>query len=594
MANADSFTIGDLNYTEIYGTDRTVSVKAANTKISGDLVIPSTIKYGTKEYTVTTIGQSAFESCNNLTSVDIPNTVTGYIGMYAFCNCTNLTTITIPNSINEIAGLTFGNCINLKSITLPESIKSISGSAFANCRSLTTINIPKSVTRIGMGPFSGCTNLEVINVDIDNENYASFDGALYNKSLTEMIQCPGAKTSITFPSTLTTLWNEAMTGCIGFTSVNVPNSVTEIGISTFTGCTNLTSITISKSITKFWPSSFQGCNNLTSTILQSIIPPTYSELGNNQDNWFYYSNIKLYVPNSALDTYKTAEGWSKAKQQLIGYSTTETISQDGLQYIIDLCEHTGVVTYAEQNSLQNYDGMLSVDVQETVEYDGEAYTVTAIGDEAFNNCWGLKAVSLPSTLQTVGQLAFGYCTSLRSVSIPEEVTKIDNEAFTGCSALASVEIGSSVETIGDYAFFGCTGLSELKVPASVKTIGENAFMGIHWIKEVHAQASEPIDAPTSAFSANAYKNATLVVPDGAVDSYKAHPTWSNFLEIRQASDSPTRIEVIDGALEVKGSNNVRVYDMKGGQVYSGSAGHIELSTGIYLVVTDTMSKKVKI
>ena len=256
--------------------------------------------------------------------------------------------------------------------------------------------------------------------------------------------------------------------------------------------------------------------------------------------------------------------------------------------------HTAVVTFAEENSLANYEGMQSVIVPETVEYDGETYTVTGIGDEAFNNCWGLKAVSLPSTLQSIGKLAFGYCTSLRSVTIPEEVTIVDNEAFTGCSALASVTIGGSVETIGDYAFFGCTGLASLHVPESVKTIGENAFMGIHWINEVHAKASEPAEAPVSAFSTNAYRNATLVVPDGSVDSYKAHPTWSNFLEIRENSDIPTKIEVVDGAIVVKGSDNVRVYNASGAQVYSGAAGRIELPGGIYLVATDSVSKKVRL
>ena len=304
-----------------------------------------------------------------------------------------------------------------------------------------------------------------------------------------------------------------------------------------------------------------------------------------------YSKVDLYVPYQSVEAYKSAEGWSKFAN-IVGLEHDETIG--GLKYILNPANRTAVVTYAEQNSLANYEGMQSVIVPETVAFDGESYTVVGIGDEAFNNCWGLKAVSLPSTLQSIGKLAFGYCTSLRSVTIPEEVTIVDNEAFTGCSALASVTIGGSVETIGDYAFFGCTGLASLYVPESVKTIGENAFMGIHWINEVHAKSSEPAEAPVSAFSTNAYRNATLVVPDGSVDSYKAHPTWSNFLEIRENSDIPTKIEVVDGAIVVKGSDNVRVYSASGAQVYSGAAGRIELPGGIYLVATDSVSKKVRL
>ena len=304
-----------------------------------------------------------------------------------------------------------------------------------------------------------------------------------------------------------------------------------------------------------------------------------------------YSGVDLYVPYQAVEAYKSADIWSKF-DNIVGLEHDETIG--GLKYILNPANRTAVVTYAEENSLANYEGMQSVIVPETVAFDGESYTVVGIGDEAFNNCWGLKAVSLPSTLQSIGKLAFGYCTSLRSVTIPEEVTIVDNEAFTGCSALASVTIGGSVETIGDYAFFGCTGLASLHVPESVKTIGENAFMGIHWINEVHAKASEPAEAPVSAFSTNAYRNATLVVPDGSVDSYKAHPTWSNFLAIRENSDIPTKIEVVDGAIVVKGSDNVRVYNASGTQVYSGAAGRIELPGGIYLVATDSVSKKVRL
>ena len=302
--------------------------------------------------------------------------------------------------------------------------------------------------------------------------------------------------------------------------------------------------------------------------------------------------VTLYVPYQSVEAYKSAYlCWSQFAN-IVGLEHYETIG--GLKYILNPANRTAVVTYVEQNSLANYEGMQSVIVPETVAFDGESYKVVGIGDEAFNNCWGLKAVWLPSTLQSIGKLAFGYCTSLRSVTIPEEVTIVDNEAFTGCSALASVTIGGSVETIGDYAFFGCTGLASLHVPESVKTIGENAFMGIHWINEVHAKSSEPAEAPVSAFSTNAYRNATLVVPDGSVDSYKAHPTWSNFLEIRENSDIPTKIEVVDGAIVVKGSDNVRVYSASGAQVYSGAAGRIELPGGIYLVATDSVSKKVRL
>ena len=522
-----------------------------------------------KEYaipnSVTSIGNYAFWGCRGLTSVIIPKSVTS-IGYYAFYSCHGLTSVTIPNAVTSIGNYAFYFCSGLTSVTLPNSVTSIGSYAFHLCRGLQLIEIPGSVKKIGTNAFGACDKLEAIKVDSSNPYYKSIDGVLFDSAATTLIQfpCGKAEQEYIISNSVTSIGNCAFWACSGLTSVILPNSVTSIGYDAFYSCYGLTSITS-----------------------LALTPPVCGSEGIIND----YSKVDLYVPYQAVEAYKSADIWSKF-DNILGLEHDETIG--GLKYILKPENMTAVVTYAEENSLANYEGMQSVIVPESVAFDGESYTVVGIGDEAFNNCWGLKAVSLPSTLQSIGKLAFGYCTSLRSVTIPEEVTIVDNEAFTGCSALASVTIGGSVETIGDYAFFGCTGLASLHVPESVKTIGENAFMGIHWINEVHAKASEPAEAPVSAFSTNAYRNATLVVPDGSVDSYKAHPTWSNFLEIRQNSDIPTKIEVVDGAIVVKGSDNVRVYNASGAQVYSGAAGRIELPGGIYLVATDSVSKKVRL
>ncbi|MDE6228604.1 MAG: leucine-rich repeat domain-containing protein, partial [Muribaculaceae bacterium] len=242
--------------------------------------------------------------------------------------------------------------------------------------------------------------------------------------------------------------------------LTIPNSVTYIGDGAFYYCSGLTSVTLPNSVTSIGAQALYYCSGLTSITSLALTPP----ISDSQDIINDYSKVTLYVPNQAIEAYKSAEGWSEFAN-IVGLEHDETIG--GLKYILNPANRTAVVTFAEENSLANYEGMQSVIVPETVAFDGESYTVVGIGDEAFNNCWGLKAVSLPSTLQSIGKLAFGYCTSLRSVTIPEEVTIVDNEAFTGCSALASVTIGNSVETIGDYAFFGCTGLASLHVPESV-------------------------------------------------------------------------------------------------------------------------------
>ena len=564
----------------LFDSAATTLIQFPSEKAEKEYIIPNS---------VTSIAHDAFYKCRGLTSVIIPNSVTS-IGNSAFYYCRGLTSVTIPNAVTSIGSMAFENCSGLTSVTIPNSVTSIGDHAFKYCSSLQFIEIPGSVQKIGDNAFGNCDKLEAIKVDSSNPYFKSIDGVLFDSSATTLIQFPKGKAEKEYviPNSVISISDCALIACSGLTSVTIPNSVTSIGGSAFEDCSGLTSVTIPNSVTSIGNYAFSNCYGLSSITSLALTPPV---CGSGYIFTNSSSTENLYVPYQSVEAYKSAEGW-RWFANIVGLEHDETIG--GLKYILKPENKTAVVTYVEPNSLANYEGMQSVIVPETVEYDGESYTVVGIGDEAFNNCWGLKAVSLPSTLQSIGKLAFGYCTSLRSVTIPEEVTIVDNEAFTGCSALASVTIGNSVETIGDYAFFGCTGLASLHVPESVKTIGENAFMGIHWINEVHAKASEPAEAPVSAFSTNAYRNATLVVPDGSVDSYKAHPTWSNFLEIRQNSDIPTKIEVVDGAIVVKGSDNVRVYNASGAQVYSGAAGRIELPAGIYLVATDSVSKKVRL
>ena len=532
---------------------------AGNMAASGSITIPEQVRDGSGTwFTVIAIGQGGFME-RPITSVSISNSVI-YIKGAAFADCKNLKTVRLGNSVEELMGSAFDGCTNLTTINIPNSIKTIGNSVFKDCSSLMSIELPESITKIGDYAFDGCLNLSQINLT----------------------------------NSITSINKYTFRNCSNLTDFEIPPTIIQIGDNAFEGCVKITKLQLPSSVNQLGANAFKSCSNLTYIASYAITPPVCNPNTNYEPfDSIIYANTTLYVPNESIEAYKLSAGWNKFAN-IKGFKSEDTIDDNSLTYIFDITTHTAVVTFAEENSLANYEGMQSVIVPETVEYDGETYTVTGIGDEAFNNCWGLKAVSLPSTLQSIGKLAFGYCTSLRSVTIPEEVTIVDNEAFTGCSALASVTIGGSVETIGDYAFFGCTGLASLHVPESVKTIGENAFMGIHWINEVHAKASEPAEAPVSAFSTNAYRNATLVVPDGSVDSYKAHPTWSNFLEIRENSDIPTKIEVVDGAIVVKGSDNVRVYNASGAQVYSGAAGRIELPGGIYLVATDSMSKKVRL
>lgn len=117
----------------------------------------------------------------------------------------------------------------------------------------------------------------------------------------------------------------------------------------------------------------------------------------------------------------------------------------------------------------------SVSIPSSVVYNGVSYSVTTIGNSAFNDCRSLTSVSIPNSVTAIGVQAFYNCRSLISVYIPSSVTTFESDAFSYCSSLTSVTIPNSVTTIGDRAFFMCYSLASVTIPNSVITIGSSAF-----------------------------------------------------------------------------------------------------------------------
>ena len=133
--------------------------------------------------------------------------------------------------------------------------------AFYGCSGLTSLTIPSSVTSIGKGAFYGCSNLTSLTIpsSVISIGSSAFRG------------CSGL-TSLTIPSSVTSIGNSAFFGCSSLTSLTIPSSVTSIGDDTFRDCSGLTSLTISSGVTSIGISAFEGCSSLTSlTIPSSVI-----------------------------------------------------------------------------------------------------------------------------------------------------------------------------------------------------------------------------------------------------------------------------------------------------------------------------------
>ena len=101
----------------------------------------------------------------------------------------------------------------------------------------------------------------------------------------------------------------------------------------------------------------------------------------------------------------------------------------------------------------------SVTIPATVTYDGEEYSVTSIGDNAFSFCRKMTSVTIPNSVTSIGVSAFSDCSGLSSITIPNSVTSIKESAFTHCSGLTSVTIPNSVTSINNLTFYCCSGLT---------------------------------------------------------------------------------------------------------------------------------------
>ena len=280
----------------------------------------------------------------------------------------------------------------------------LGNSAFEGCSSLTSLTIPSSVTSIGAFAFKGCSGL----------------------------------TSLTIPSGVTSIGNSAFEGCSSLTSLTIPSSVTSIGAFAFKGCSGLTSLTIPSGVTSIGESAFWDCSGLTSLIILSSVT---------------------------------------------------RISREAFRY----CS-----------------GLTSLIIPSSV---------TSIDEQAFWGCSGLTSLTIPSSVTSIGYAAFYDCSSLTSLTIPSSVTSIGRSAFSGCSGLTSLTIPSGVTSIGEAAFSGCSGLTSLTIPSSVTSIGRSAFSGCSGLTSIYVYLEKLPELGTYIFSGCDANNCKVYVPTGTYDDY---------------------------------------------------------------------------
>lgn len=505
------------------------TVVQGDTPYSGDVVVPSSVSYDGNTYSVTAIGETAFESCSELISIALPNTVTT-IGYAAFYNCSSLASVSMGNSVT-----------------------SIGVHAFFLCSSLVSITLPASVISIGTDAFLDCENLEEIIVAEGNNSYSSVDGVLYDKNKTTLLKCPDKKSQVTIPTSVTAIENGAFTGCHGLTTIEIPNSVKSISSQAFFSCRNLTTVSIGNSVTAIGNGAFSNCTSLEEIIVAEENPS--------------YSSVEGALYNKDQTVLSK---WPDKKLNVSIPNSVTAIGNCAFEYCSELTSITlpeSVTTIGEW-AFSRCSGLTSIDIP---------HAVKNIGYQAFSYCSNLTSISIGNAVIVIGDYAFENCNSLTLVAMGNSVSAIGNYAFSGCSSLPSITLPASVTRIGANAFWGCNNLQKIySWPQNPPEIAFNTFSIDHY-------TSSTLYIPTgckSKYEANPnwYNFMNMVEIQSSVD---------------EIDRQELHIYVVDCTLHVENDGAAyRVYSASGKAVYAGNVATLSLAPGVYVVCTENDVQKV--
>lgn len=438
---------------------------------TGDLVIPDSVFVQFQgPVPVKGIQSHAFMNCSGLTSVVIPNTVK-VIGEFAFYMCTGLTSVTMPNTLstitqnyannnntysfvaNAIAPFTFSGCFQLSgNITIPEGVTTISDHAFTSTN-ISSITWPTTVTTIGGVAFANCSNLG----------------------------------SVTIPGSVTTIEGGAFLQCYKTETINVPSSVS------------------------FSDYSYGWQEYPANTTFQLVKNINYT--------------------GSLIDTNNTYGVGAWGARTLNGYIENGVVYRNQSKRTITACNY-------EQTSVSL------------------PSSVDTIGFCAFLWHYDLTQVTMPEGVVEIGANAFTSCSGLSQIDIPSSVAKIDDYAFSYCSGLSEITLPATFTNLGLEAFSGCE-LDTLRMLGSVPPTYNNQYVG-----EISMTTGDTI-----WYYDTSLVDIPIVVPCHAGSAYRHAEGWSMCNNIID----PCGDEVIYYTVTVNSADTTMGTVSAGGEVEDGDS-----------------------
>lgn len=526
---------------------------------------------------IITIEQNAFNGCNSITSFVIPVSVTS-IGAQAF-NCSSLVDVYYNGTLDEWMKIDMSyptwnpmyyadnlyvhngeTYEKVEELVIPEGVTTITESLLLGFSGAKNITIPSTVTSIDENTFSTLLSLEnvyyngtledLFNITFTNRN-GYVDAIMVNASHLYMKEDGEyfEVTSITVPSTVTTINDYALKDFTNLETLIIHDAVEYIGYGSFLGCSNLTSLTIPyigtssssslylgylfgsyqasnsgnyvpktlKEVTVTQPNvpddAFYGCSSIETINLSD----DYTSIG--EDAFYGCSSLKaINIPStvtsigsrafegcSSLTSIKLPEGLT-----IIKNSTFSGCSS--LQELVIPSTVTSIEGYI-LNGCTSLTKLTTPFVGSTL--DGTNYRYLSyffnIGSYQYNKDYvpeSLKTVVITKQT-TISSYMFYKCSNLTSVTLADNTELIAASAFANCTNLTTINIPSTVTTIGESAFEYCSNLTDVVIPVAVTSIGQWAFSDCDKLTTIYCEIEEA-NVP-STWNSNWKDNTTTVV-----------------------------------------------------------------------------------
>ncbi len=413
---------------------------------------------------ISIIGRYAFEKCDKLTSIQLPDSVTT-IDYSAFSDCFGLTEIILPSRVTTIGAWAFSSCRNLQKVTIPASVTVIGDYAFGWCRNLTTIIYEGSETQWEQIGKAG-------KWDYSSDNYtltfavSASEGLAFTSNGDGTCSVSGigscTDTEIIIPKKspdgdkVTAIGDSAFANLTALTKIDIPNSITVIGDSAFASCTALSEVYIPVGITEIGNKAFSGCTSLTV--------------------------ITFDGTSSQWDVIVKGNGWNT----------------DTGDYIVNYYFSKGLAYTSNNDGTCSVSGIGACTDTEIVipPVSPAGDVVTSIGTHAFSHT-RIKGITIPYTVTNIAYEAFLSCSDLTSLVVEKDNPNYYSEGnciietatktlVVGC--MRSV-IPNSVESIHSHAFYGCDGLTDIYIPENVAFIDSNVFIGCTALQNIEVDVN---------------------------------------------------------------------------------------------------------